>query len=126
VNTIKIATVLSIMAALGLCGCVEPKIPVGDDPGYPPKVAQVLDIYAEYVKSSGKTVGVTEGVRDLDVNIKINQTRPLTRAEVIKLLEQDLRDQAGVVVVHRDRRHIIFGLSGNADQRPAFWISPAP
>ena len=123
-NTIKTAIVLSIITTLGLSGCVEPKIPVtngNQGPGITAcDVAQVLDTYS---RLTSKTVGATETV-DRSKPILIKQTRPMTRAEAIKLIEQNLHDQARVIVIHRDRRHIVFGLSGDVDQRPALWLSP--
>lgn len=116
VNTIKTAIVLNIMAIVGLSGCGEPKIPVGINPGYLPTVAQVLDVYARYAQLGGKSVKTTEGVQTVHGFIKTNQTRPLTRAEVLKLLEQDLRDQAGIIVIHRDRKHVVFGLAAASSQ----------
>lgn len=123
-------TVMATLAlGLGLCGlsgCAEPNptIPTPIDQDQEADVRQVIDVYVRLVQQNGKTVGITEGVQDAMGPVRIKQTRPMTRSEAVKLIEQDLREQAGIVVVHRDRKHIIFGLSGNPDQHPVRWLSP--
>ena len=116
---------VSSMAILGLSGCADPKLPMDEGNIQAAEVPQMLNVYARYARSNGKTVETTEGVQEVKKLIMINRPqRPMTHTEVLKLIEQDLREQAGVVVIHRDSKNIVFGLSGDSDQRAVSWPSP--
>src|SRR5580658_10920092 len=82
---------MALGLATGLLGCAEPKSPVGSDADNPVDVAQILFVYAQL---TGKTVVASKEVREDTTPILAHQTRPLTRAEACKLIEQDLRDEA--------------------------------
>lgn len=111
---IKITAGLGILAVVALAGCAEPKIPVGlGNEGT--TVLQMLKVYAQL---TGKTVLVSSEVRQDDKYIQLRQTQPMTRAEAGKLIEQDLREQAGIVVLHRDRKHVEFGFEADEKIEP--------
>ena len=110
-NQMNLAKSLAVLGLLILfSGCATEKIPVGigDEPF---DVRQVLDVYA---KLTGKTIDTVGGVQNCHTLIRAKQTRPLTKAEAIQLIEQDLRDQAGIVVLSRDRHHVVFVFKAEA------------
>jgi hypothetical protein len=114
-NRIEMTVMVTVLATLNLAGCAEEKIPMSlQNPMYL-DVSQVLEIYRQL---SGKTIEVPREVREDNVGIVIRQTKPMTRAEARKLIEDDLRDQAGIVIVYQDRKHVEFGLEANEKIEP--------
>lgn len=120
-NQMNLAKSLAVLGLLTLLpGCATEKIPVGiGDESF--DVRQVLDVYA---KLTGKTVDTVGGVQNCHTLIRTKQTRPLTKAEAIQLIEQDLRDQAGIVVLSRDRHHVVFVFKAEAP--PLDFLSDIP
>ncbi len=89
------------LVILCLVGCAEePVIPVGiqDHPGV--TVSQLLQIYALL---SGKTAMGPNDMLKSEEYIYIHQDCPLTYSEARKLIEDNLRGQAGIVIVRQDR-----------------------
>lgn len=110
-NWIKAAMAFVIVCAL--FGCAEEKIPPGID-GYPQMdVSQVMSVYAQL---SGKTVIFSKDVAEVHKVISVQQPkRPITRSEARKLLEDDLREQAGIVKLREDRKHVVFGFPATGE-----------
>lgn len=79
----------------------EEKIPEG----YcgPMEVQRVLDIYA---KLAGADLKLPDGIFTNDVLINPGRYPAMTRAEAIAYLEKVLREQAGIIAVHKDAKHI--------------------
>jgi hypothetical protein len=69
-------------------------------------MAQMLLIYAEF---TGAELEVGEGVRQVSGYIPLKNTPPMTRIQVVDLLD-DLLLKAGVVVIHPDAKHAVFRL----------------
>jgi hypothetical protein len=98
---------LGALAFCVLAGCAEEKIPVGlgvND--HPYDASQIIAVYAQL---TGKAVEAPPEVRNDEAPILIKQTKPLTRSQACKLLEQDLREQAGIIILHQNRKHVVFG-----------------
>jgi hypothetical protein len=97
--------IFGVLTAFGLAGCVEPKVPVGI--GFQAvAVPQMLLVYAQL---TGKTVLFSKDVRQDDTPIQLRQIRPMTRHEACKLIEQDLREQAGIIILRQDHKDVVFG-----------------
>lgn len=106
---------LGILVTLCLAGCAEEKIPVGVQQPTWVDISQTLEVYA---KLAGKKVLVSPQILKDDKVISVRQTKPMTRTEACKLLEQDLREQAGIVILHQDRKTVIFGFPATEKFEP--------
>jgi len=102
--------IFTIVAAV-VSGCAGPKIPVGLEANNPIDVSQALDVYAQL---TGKTVETEPGVRNDQTLIFLHQTQPLTRTQAGNLIERDLREQAGIIILTEHRKHVVFGFQPNA------------
>ncbi len=99
-------TVLLIaIAEVCVAGCAGPKIPPGLGSEWA-DVEQVLDIYAQL---TGKTVEFADETGDEHTVIRIKQTESLTRAQARRFLERVLDKQAGIVILSRHHKRVIFG-----------------
>jgi hypothetical protein len=109
---IAIAVAIAIvLGTAGVTGCAGPKIPVGMDANNPIQVCQILDVYRQL---TGKTIEAAPDVRNDQTLILLHQTRPVTRAQACRLIERDLREQAGIIILRQDHKHIVFGFRANA------------
>ena len=102
---------LGILLILGLAGCAQERIiPVGIQEWPGATASQLFPIYAEL---SGKTVTGAYDVLEDDKFIFIRQDCTLTYPEACKLIEDNLRGQAGIVIIRQDRKHVEFGFGPN-------------
>jgi len=72
----------------------------------PIDMASMLLIYAEF---TGAELDIGEGVRQVPGYMPLKSPPPMTRIQVVDLLDELLL-KAGVVVTHPDAKHAVFGL----------------
>lgn len=90
----------------------EEKIPAGY--GNVMDVQQVLHIYAEL---TGADLKLQDGISTNRVFIKLGSYPAMTRAETVAYLEKELREQAGIIAVHKDTGHVEFEQMKNPEQK---------
>ena len=68
------------------------------------EIRQAMDVY---VGLTGAELQVEQGVWEVAAKISLDAGPGLTRAEGVRLMEQALRDQAGILMVHLDATHVL-------------------
>jgi hypothetical protein len=68
---------------------------------------QVLPIYQELI---GGTVDIPESVKRMHSLISLTNNEPMSRAQVVQLLENALQEQANVVATHTGSNHTVLSL----------------
>jgi len=93
-------------SASGLSKVERPEEAVQASLNRPVDMAAMLLIYAEF---TGAELDIGQGVREVPALMPLESTPPMTRAQVVDLLDELLLE-AGVVVTHPDAKHAVFRL----------------
>jgi hypothetical protein len=72
------------------------------------RLSQVLSVYATLADAQ---LLIEPRVQSLPVSVTFSNRQDLTRAEALRLFEESLNEQAGLVFLHQDARHISISLT---------------